>query len=141
MKLQNLTILKEKLISAKNFDGVWDYFFENFGMDQEFMRSGEQTKDEAILEFLEAVLKKTLDSETVETIQIKEISEYHFFHGGGMNPEKMEIITILYFKDIDIGIFVTYSLATNKVSTARFSRIYTKTDDPIFVPSASSAIQ
>jgi hypothetical protein len=124
--LQNLLVLKDKLIKAKEFNEPCNYFLDNFGEDPSFMKVGEKCRSAFLQPVIEEIGAQLLGRKvSVAGMLLTEIPEYQFFHGAcfidGM------VANLFYFKDIDMGILsLLRSLKTSEVMLARFSCVYMK---------------
>jgi hypothetical protein len=121
MDLTQLTTLKEKLIHARNFTRVWEYFMDQFGQDPEFIALGDTTEDP----FLEAILLhvgKGLFGRAVTSADflLTRLPEHQFLHGGGTIDGRLA--NVLYFEDIRIGLLaVVVSINPSETKMVRFS--------------------
>src|SRR6516165_545874 len=83
MDLSLLETLKEKLADATDFTDVWNYFFDHFGEDLEFIDAG----DRAAHPFLSAIIAQ-IGIELfgrkvrVEDLLLTHLPDHAFYHGG-----------------------------------------------------------
>src|SRR5262245_19566334 len=102
MDLALLTTLKDKLVQAKNFTEVWQYFFDQFGEDPAFIALGERTEHP----FLEAILvqigKEMFGHEVdLADVLLTRLPEQEFVHGGLTLDGRLA--NVIYFEDIQVG--------------------------------------
>jgi hypothetical protein len=119
--LSLLETLKQKLITAKQFSAVFNYFLDHFGHDPEFIAQGERTHSP----FLEAVLTevgKQLFGKPVPLadVLLTRLPGHGFIHGacklGG------HLANVLYFEDGRIGLLaVIESYTSPETKLVRFS--------------------
>ena len=123
MDLEKLSVLKEKLISAKDFKDPWNYFFDYFGEDPAFLQLGHQSRDPNLKIIFEGIGKQLFQKKVkVTNLLLTEIAEYSFFHGACFIQGR--IATILFFKDIDKGLLaISMSRGSSAVSLVRFSSL------------------
>jgi hypothetical protein len=121
MDLALLATLKNKLIHAKNFGQVWEYFFDHFGEDLEFIAQGERARHP----FLEAVLTQVgreMFGKPVRltNLLLTRLPEHQFFHGACSLDGKLA--NVMYFEDIQVGLIaVAASFAPSETKMARFT--------------------
>jgi hypothetical protein len=121
MDLALLATLKDKLVNAKNFSQVWEYFFDHFGEDAEFIAQGERARDS----FLEAVLAevgKELFGRPVRltNLLLTRLADQHFLHGACAMDGRLA--NVLYFEDIRVGLLaVIASFTPGETKMVRFS--------------------
>jgi hypothetical protein len=121
MDLTLLATLKDKLIHARNFTKVWEYFMDHFGEDPDFIALGDATHDP----FLEAVLShvaKGLFGRQVSSADflLTRLPEHQFLHGGGTLNGRLA--NVLYFEDIRMGLLaVVTSVQPSETKMVRFS--------------------
>lgn len=104
--------LKKRLVEAKDFSDVWNYFFDNFGENEAFMALGKP----ALCPQLEAILKQAgANAFKGEEVKIHSTSffffeEQAFLHGAYTINGKFA--GVLYFLDLQIGLAgITLSMA------------------------------
>ncbi len=126
--------LKEKLITAKKFDEIWNYFFDHFMENAEFMAMGKPIQRH---ELLEAVLGQIagrlfkVDSAVLE-IRLIKLDDQKFIHGCGMLNG--HLTSVMYFEDDHMGVF-NIVMDDGRTEMARFSgRPYVK---PNYTPSVN----
>ena len=127
MALEKLATLKQLMREAADFNDPWNYFFDHFGGDHEFMSSGEERNDEMLIAMIKGIGQQFFDSvDELDAMRLMAIPEYHFLHGGLMMGESL--VTVIYFDDIDTGLFAVMSLSEMHVTLARFSKLQTEGD-------------
>ena len=121
MDLSLLETLKEKLADATDFTDVWNYFFDHFGEDLEFIDAG----DRAAHPFLTAIIAQ-IGIELfgrkvrVEDLLLTHLPDHAFYHGGFTIGGRLG--NIIYFDDVQTGLLaVIMSPATNETKFVRFT--------------------
>ena len=108
MDLSLLETLRYKIATAKVFADVFEYFFDHFGEDMEFLDLGESADDDLLLNLLGqvgGVIFKT-DKVRLDGLRLVRIADYHFIHGGmTMNGA---IANVIYCDDIQQGILAVH---------------------------------
>ena len=105
MDLSRLQNLKDMIVTAESFGDPWDYFFDHFGEDQEFMALGEATEHpilEAVVEKLGRELYKDSPAVVVTKPMLMKLEQYQFFHGSFFVQGRMGVL--IFFEDIDMGL-------------------------------------
>jgi hypothetical protein len=122
MDLALLATLKEKIVHAKNFTEIWEYFMDHFGEDPEFIEQGERVQHP----FLEAVLAQVgaqLFGKQVSVTDfiLTRLAEHQFLHGGGILGGRLT--NVMYFEDIHVGLLAVVMSMSPKSETKmiRFS--------------------
>lgn len=138
MTPDNLRTLKNKLLTAKDFKEPWEYFFDHFAENPEFLKLGQQAENSLLSDIIAAIGEKIFRKKiTVTNLLLTEVSKYSFFHGACFIQGK--VATIIYFKDIDTGLFaISLSAKTHEISLVRFSCIKMDNDKSFFFPSSGS---
>jgi hypothetical protein len=140
MDLQKLSTLKEKLMIAKDFKEPWEYFFDNFGENPLFLELGEQAENPMLQAVITKIGQQVFQREdiSVNHLLLTEIETHQFCHGAGFIEG--QVVTIFFFKDIDMGLFAM-ALGGSDISLARFTSLELKTNkDVFFAPPTSTAI-
>ncbi len=119
MDLSLLATLKEKLLTAKRFNEVLDYFLTNFGEKPEFIALGERIEDP----FLEAVVQQVAEqlfkkSATITGLLLSRLAEQQFVHGACFVETSM--CNVLYFEDARAGLLAVAKLG-GQTHYVRFS--------------------
>lgn len=139
MDLERLTILKHKLVTADNFRETWEYFFEHFGGNPHFLKMGNRVTN-PLLEAIVTKMSQELfqQSSHINQLLLTEIESYHFIHGACLLED--HIVTILFFTDIDMGLFAI-SMEEFEISLIRFSSMKIEINNNTFLsPFMSNAI-
>ena len=140
MDLHKLSTLKEKLMVAEDFKDPWEYFFEHFGENPLFLQLGQQATNPMLKAVVTKIGQQVFQRQdiTVNHLLITEIEAHQFLHGAGFIEGL--VVTIFFFKDIDMGLFAM-ALGGSEISLARFTSLELKTNkDVFFAPSVSTAI-
>lgn len=139
MNLEHLTTLKHKLVTANNFKETWEYFFEHFGGNPHFLKMGKRVTN-PLLEAIVTKLGQELSQQSSQAnhLLLTEIEAYHFIHGACLLEK--HIVTILFFTDIDMGLFAI-SMEEMEISLIRFSSMKIEMNNNTFLsPFVSHAI-
>jgi hypothetical protein len=121
MDLSRLATLKEKLVSASQFNEVMNYFFDHFGDHAEFIALGERASHDLLENILEAVAEQLFGKPVPIThLFLTRLAEHQFIHGGAQLGGKLA--TVLYFEDICKGLMaVAWSSKTSETKFIRFT--------------------
>lgn len=107
--LKQLPTLKMKLITATEFNDVFNYFFDYFGENEHFLKLGEPTRHELLEKVLAHSVKSILGTDLVVIRNgfFIHLPGQRFIHGGcNLNGY---IANFFYFDDIDSGMLVLAS--------------------------------
>ncbi len=125
MDLNRLKELKDKLMVAEEIGDIWDFFFDHFGENPEFMALGKRRKSP----LLHGILVK-LGTELfgpkgkLTALQLVVLRSQRFAHGscflGGLPA------TVLYFADIGLGSAAVTDPATGRTHFIRFTKMGVK---------------
>lgn len=114
--------LRFKIGTAKDFYEVFNYFFDNFGENSDFMDQGEPADDKLLLALLKAIGQAVLQTQTVklDKVMLMRVPEYNFIHGGLMINNALA--NVIYCDDLQTGI-AAFCLpsAGGKTQLTRFS--------------------
>ena len=121
MDLTLLKTLRTKIVTAKDFSEVFDYFFDNFGENPEFMDVSEPVIDDLLIKVLESIGRSLFKTENVrfENLLLLRVPEYNFIHGGMVINGAPA--TVLYCDDSKVGIFLAHTKLDPPTRMARFS--------------------
>ncbi len=121
MDLKLLAILKDKLIHAKDFSDVWNYFFDHFGEDSDFIALGERAEDSLLEAIIQEVGLQLFPNRVVlSNLLLARLPEHQFIHGGLMINGRLA--NVIYFEDIHMGLMaVVTSLKPGETKMIRFS--------------------
>ncbi len=129
--IEKLSDLKDKLLTGENFSDTYNYFFDHFGENNEFMRMSKKTKHPVIKKIIssigEQLFKKKVD---VTHMMLLKFPKSDFYHGACFIDGKMG--GIIFFQDIDMGMI---SIVKEYPETLfiRFSTVQMETGDPVTV--------
>jgi hypothetical protein len=121
MNLSQLETLKEKLIHAREFSDVVNYFFDHFGEDPAFIALGERAESPFLEAMLETVGQELFGKKVqAGNLLLTRLPEQGFIHGGGTLEGKLA--NVLYFEDIQMGVLtVVMSMQPNDTKLIRFT--------------------
>ena len=127
--MQKLDTLKEKLVNAKEFSDVFNYFYDHFGENMDFVHVGKEVKFPLLKQVLVKIGQLTIKDLNAKPSQffVIRVKSHHFYHGGFQFDRKM--VNFIFFKDIDKGMLIVTSFPLgSKVLYARFSLATFKDD-------------
>ena len=95
--------LKNQLVSAEDFSGIFDFFFQNFAENTSFYELGQPSINEILISTIKAVGKKFYGEQTaLSEYRMTEIAEHHFVHGTCFLNGNL--VLAIYFTDINVGL-------------------------------------
>jgi hypothetical protein len=121
VNLALLDTLKEKMHTCKDLAEVWEYFMDNFGENDYFMKLGTRGSS-PVLEAILSEIANQLFSKPValSNLMLVHLPERSFFHGGCVLGNKMG--SLFYFDDIQVGLLtVLWSFTPSDTKLIRFS--------------------
>jgi hypothetical protein len=127
---QRLRLLRERLVSAKDFRDPWNYFHDKLVVDRNFMRAGALEPNPDLERVLGAAAQAYFHRQ-VPTAHFTAIhlAEHAFWHGSGTFDLRQGIF--FYFKEIDAGL-VAIDSGAKYTAFLRFSLVETVGSGPIF---------
>ncbi len=134
-RLRQLNKLKVMLTTSQNFKEVFNFFFDHFGENPDFLDEGEPIIHDALQRILILTAERALGLQNLQMdknvfIRVKDLQ---FIHGIGMLNEYM--MNMFYFEDIDTGMCALANpLEMGETKIARFSCYNPK---KIFEPSSN----
>lgn len=120
--VKQLPALKVKLVTAKNFLDVFNYFFDHFGENEDFMGLGEPKPHPLLEEVLVHTARQVIQSPViiVRNAFFIHLPEQHFIHGACLF--NAHLANFFYFEDIDTGMLALAPSPLGKeTQIARFS--------------------
>ena len=106
-----LSSLKLKVTTEKDLFNIYNYFFDYFGEDIEFLDRGERVDHEELKQVILAILHHTLDYPDMVVLDMFfiRVPDDNFIHGACpvMGPDKL--VNYFYFEDIDSGLMAVCS--------------------------------
>jgi hypothetical protein len=122
MNLDKLEELKEKLMVAEQISDVWNFFFDHFGEDPQFIALG-KTRKSPLLRSILAKLGKELfgPGGKLTALRLKVLRAQRFAHGSctlGGHPA-----TVLYFADIGLGAAAVTDPRSGRTHFIRFTKM------------------
>lgn len=127
-------------MAAKNFKEPWDYFFDNFAEDLEFLKLGELAKDTMLKEIVTKIGEELFGTKKVSVTNflMTELKKHHFFHGACFIQGR--VTSVIFFADIDMGL-IAVSMGGAEVSLIRFSSVKIEGNKEVFfVPNSKNSI-
>ena len=121
MDLKLLETLKQRLLTAREFEQVFTHFLDQFGEDPEFIAQGESAHS-AFLEAVVAQVGKELFGREVRVtdVLLTRLPEQQFIHGACRLAGRLA--NVIYFEDIQTGLLVVIlSEARGETKLVRFS--------------------
>ena len=120
--VRRLPALKLKMATDSDFSAIYNFFFEHFGENPEFLKFGEQIEhpllEQTLTHIARAVFKTNLS--LPRHAKFIHLPDQHFVHGSCLFTGVLA--AFFYFEDIDAGMaaFLSTSL-TGNTEMARFS--------------------
>ena len=120
--MQRLPALKLKMATISDFSAIYNFFFEHFGENPEFLKFGEQIQhpllEQTLTQIARAIFKTKLS--VPREGRFIHLPDQHFVHGTCLFTGI--VATFFYFEDIDAGMaaFLSFS-QPGKTEMARFS--------------------
>ncbi len=120
MDLSLLNTLRDKLVQDKDLSGIYSYFLDHFGENEEFMGLGEAVREPFLEQILAQIGGQLWHTEvTLFGLLLKEIPQYQFIHGTGQMNGRLT--TVNYFEEIRTGLcVVSFSTSPPETKFARF---------------------
>lgn len=102
--IRKLSELKVKLVTTRDFHATFNYFFDHFGENHDFMGTGTPKYNERLQQVLATCAQPILKQSVIKMVNIKMIyvEEQKFYHGAAMINHMMA--NFFYFEDIDSGL-------------------------------------
>ena len=123
--MKKLDELKDKLMTAEEIGDIWDFFFDHFGGDPEFMALGKRRKSPLLQTILAQLGRELYGAEGQLTgLQLVVLRKQRFAHGScnlGGHPA-----TVLYFADIGLGSAAVTNPGTGMTHFIRFTKMGVK---------------
>jgi len=106
---------------ARDFSEPWEYFYDHFGENQEFIELGTRADHSYLEKIIEGVAGKLLKQKVkVTDFLLTEIEEYQFFHGACFIRGRPT--NVFFFADIGLGaLCILMSPRTSQVMFTRFT--------------------
>ncbi len=120
--VKKLAELKMKLVTATEFRPVFDFFFDHFGENDEFMQVGVPQPNDQLQQVLGVCAGQVLKKSKVvmRNLVMVYVAEKQFYHGGGMFNQMMA--NFFYFEDIDAGLLALADMTSpGKTVIVRYS--------------------
>src|SRR5690242_11288035 len=103
MDLSKLQILKEKMVQAKKFAEVMDYYFDEFANDPAFAKIGQPHRDEELFKTVaQAAVQARGKSTSVAQVALFRVPEHRFIHGV-LHLNASEIGLVFFFEELERG--------------------------------------
>ena len=96
--------LKELTLNATDLADIWDYFHDELVTCDTFMELGECKLQPTLSAIAASMAKLYLNISVNQTFLLRNLNEYKFWHGIS-DPLQRPILQILYFEDINRGLF------------------------------------
>lgn len=122
MDLSRLSDLKDKLAAAETLSEIWDFFFDNFGEDPDFIALGKPKRVPLVRNILRMVAKQLYgEGAELRSLHLTVLREQRFAHGtcslGG------HLTTVLYFGDLGMGSLASTDPSTGMTRFVRFTKM------------------
>ena len=108
MDLSLLRTLRQKIVNGKDFSEVFEYFFDKFGENPEFLGVGEPVENELLLKMVCQFAGKVFKTEKllVARVLFVGIKEHKFIHGCMTINDAM--CSVIYCEDLQKGIIAIH---------------------------------
>ena len=117
-----LDTLKNKLVTAKDFKQVFDYFMDQ--IDDEFMAKGHGVRHDIIQGVIEESARQFFKDKKFSIkageLRLTKIPEDKFIHGCALTSSG-KMINVFYFEEIDTGLLAACEMGNDMTCVARFS--------------------
>lgn len=133
MQAEHFLTLKEKIMTAENFNEPWNYFFDHFSGNPAFMNLGKRMESLFLQSIFEEVGERLFRKKVkVTNLLLSRISQHHFVHGACFINGRMA--SVLYFEDVKMGILsILGSMQTHEVSMIRFTGLEVQGKGPFMI--------
>ncbi|KAF0248606.1 MAG: Uncharacterized protein FD167_1991 [bacterium] len=131
LDLKKLDILKQEIITAKDFKQPFNYFFDNFAENDQFLNIGKRVKYPELAKVLETISQRLLQKLNlrITNVLLIELAKQKFYHGTFFIDNRLA--NFIFFKDIDKGMIAISPLPrSSEVLFGRFSFLEMKNVDP-----------
>jgi hypothetical protein len=119
---RKLTELKMRLISATDFYAVFNYFFDHFGENEEFIDKSIPRHNSKLQHVLIASVEPVLQQRTIlaRKVMMFYVPHEKFYHGAAIFNGVLT--NFFYFQEIDAGLIaLSLDAMTGKTVIIRFS--------------------
>jgi hypothetical protein len=120
--IKRLEELKVKLVTATDFFEVFNYFFDHFGENEDFMDRGVRKHNDYIQQVLVASAQQVLKTSKVVTHHplMIYVKEQRFYHGAIWFNQILA--NFFYFEDINAGLMALAQVTgSSETAVIRFS--------------------
>jgi len=100
--VEKIEELRRQLVEAEDLLPVWNFFFDHFGENPDFIALGKMARSPLLEEVLLRVGKQ-LFGEDVRTMgpTLIKLRKYKFLHGSGLINGRLAVL--FFFTDLDMG--------------------------------------
>ena len=99
---EHMTELKRMLVFEEEFSKTYHYFFDHFGENPDFIKSGKQHKSPDLKKLMQSIGRKAINENSLATnVMLLLDNEHRFVHGMCFFDGWM--MTIFFFKEISMG--------------------------------------
>lgn len=121
MNLRLLSNLKYKLIRSQDLGEIWEYFWDHFGEDQNFIVLGRSTRHEFLEKVLKQVARKMFGKRARLThVMFFRVPKQRFIHGTCRLDGKLS--SVMYFEDIRAGCVAVVTSDVESESETQLAR-------------------
>ena len=122
MDLSRLDDLKERLTSAEQLGDIWDYFFDHFGENPDFIALGKLKRVPLVRDILRKVAKELFgEGAELRTLRLTVIREKKLAHGTCLLAGRLT--SVLYFGDVGMGSLAVTDQKTGMTHFVRFTKM------------------
>jgi len=143
---KNIEALKKLSLSATDLAEPMNFFMDELAEDPDFFDVGKPSKDKTVSAVFKGIAQVLYQQQVnpqekppVPSLRILSLEKFNFFHSGGSIGNQM--LTFVYFKDIDMGIGAMAQLGSGHTTFTRFSASQVApSDKATFVANSSRVI-
>lgn len=120
--VKKLAELKVKLVTETDFAAIFNYFFDHFGENDDFMGVGVPRHNDQLQQVLVSSAQPILQQSVISVshMLMVYVAEQRFYHGAAFFNGTMA--NFFYFEDIDVGLLaLARQSAQGETMIIRFS--------------------
>jgi hypothetical protein len=121
--MKHLDTLKKKMTVNDNFKETFEFYFDHFAENPDFMQKGQPVENEKLMQAAKTIAKQILGEKkiTLTNFMLMGLPDFHFYHGVGFVNQSL--INIFYFEDIDTGMaaIAAFPPGSSETKISRFT--------------------
>lgn len=126
--IEKLDLLKDKLLTEKDFGDIYSHFLDHLGEDETFQMLGNPVQSPFLHRVVETIGKEVTGAGQISKMLLLKVPQYPFLHGPLLIDNCMG--TLFYFEDIEVGLI---SICLPNMET-HFTRISTVSGEKARIP-------